>query len=56
MFGLFKTDPVKKLQKQYEKIMEQAVSAQRNGKIDVYAELTKKAEDIAKEIEALKKG
>jgi hypothetical protein len=48
MFGLFKSNPLKKLQKEYDRIMEQAVSAQRNGKLELYGELTKKAQEIEK--------
>jgi hypothetical protein len=33
MFGLFKSDPVKKHTKAYEKVLEEAVHAQRAGDI-----------------------
>tara|TARA_B100001971_G_scaffold37960_1_gene33017 strand:- start:60160 stop:60330 length:171 start_codon:yes stop_codon:yes gene_type:complete len=55
MFGLFKSDPKKKLEKEYKLKLEKAVDAQRNGKIDVYAKLSKEADDILKEIEKLEK-
>ena len=55
MFGLFKANPVKKLQKQYEKIMEQAMHAQRNGKIETYAQLAKQADEIAKKMDEYEK-
>lgn len=53
MFGFLKSDPVKKLQKEYEKISEQAMQAQRNGNIELFAELSQKAEEIGKEIDRL---
>lgn len=55
MFGLFKNDPIKKLQKEYEKKMEQAVQRQRNGDIDGYSTLSQEADEIAKKIDELKK-
>ena len=54
MFGFLKKDPIKKLQEEFERLSEKAMHAQRNGKIDVYAKLTKEADDIYKEIEKLK--
>jgi hypothetical protein len=54
MFGLFKSSPEKKMQKEYESLMEKAMHAQRNGKMDVYAELASKADKIFKEIEKIK--
>ena len=53
MFGLFKSDPIKKLKKQYEKKSEEAMNAQRNGKMDVFAELSAEVDKIGKEIDAL---
>ena len=54
MFGFLKGDPIKKLQKDYEKLSEQAMQAQRNGNIELYAELSQKAEEIGQEIDRLK--
>ena len=54
MFGLFKKDPVKKLEKKYLKLMEEAMAIQRGGDIKAYAEKSAEAEEVAKEIEALK--
>ena len=54
MFGLFKSDPVKKLEAEYAKKMELAVSRQRNGDIDGYSKLSQEADDILKEIDRLK--
>jgi len=55
MFSLFKTDPVKKLEEQYARKLTEAVEAQRNGKIELYANLTVESEEILKKIEELKK-
>jgi len=55
MFGLFKKDPVKKLEKKYLKLMEEAMEIQRGGDIKAYAQKTAEAEKVAEEIEALKK-
>ena len=54
MFSLFKKDPKKELQKEYEKLMKDAVDAQRNGDIDRYSTLSAKAEEIAQKIDKLK--
>ncbi len=56
MFGLFgKKDPTKKLQKQYQKLMEEATELQRKGDIQAYAKKSEEAEKLMKEIEALRK-
>lgn len=54
MFGLFKSDPTKKLRKQYDVKLEQAMLAQRKGDIKTYSMLTAEAEGIWAEIEKLK--
>jgi hypothetical protein len=54
MFGLFKKDPLKELEKEYQKILERAMDAQRNGNIELYSTLSFEAEEIAKKIDALK--
>lgn len=56
MFGLFKKDPVQKLQNQYEAKLAKAMQAQRNGDIRSFSELTEEANEIQKAIEALQKG
>lgn len=53
MFGLFKKDEKKVLEAEYQKILEKAVEAQRNGKIELYAELIYQSEEIIKKIDAL---
>ncbi|MDC2963607.1 DUF6435 family protein [Gammaproteobacteria bacterium] len=54
MFGLFKKDPLKKLQKEYEAKLEEAMQMQRNGKIREYSFLSSEAEDIRLKIQATK--
>lgn len=50
MFGLFKSDPQKKLRKQYEKLMEEAMQLQRGGDIKGYAKKMAEAEAISKQL------
>lgn len=56
MFGLFKSDPTKKLRKQYDAKLEQAMHAQRKGDIRTYSMLTAEAESLWAEIEKHKAG
>ncbi|MFP5459534.1 MAG: DUF6435 family protein [Bacteriovoracia bacterium] len=53
MFSFLKKDPIKVLQAEYAKKLTEAVEAQRNGKIELYANLTVESEAILKKIEAL---
>ncbi|WP_371194358.1 DUF6435 family protein [Glaciecola sp. SC05] len=55
MFGIFKSDPSKKLRKTYDIKLEQAMLAQRKGDIKTYSMLTAEAEALWAQIEALKK-
>jgi hypothetical protein len=56
MFGLFKKkDPIAKLEKQYAKLLEEAMELQRGGDIKGYAAKTAEAEAVADKIEALSK-
>ncbi|MBK7109408.1 MAG: DUF6435 family protein [Chitinophagales bacterium] len=55
MFQLFKKDPIKNLQKDYQKILEKACDAQRSGDIKGFALLTEKSEEILKQIDTLRK-
>src|SRR3990167_2412422 len=55
MFGLFKSDPAKKLRKQYSAKLEAAMHAQRNGDIRGYATLTEEAEALWKQLEPLER-
>nr|WP_156889345.1 DUF6435 family protein [Halomonas sp. 1513] len=52
--GLFSRDPSKKLQKEYERKLEQAMLAARNGDMRANASLTEEAEALRAEIEALR--
>lgn len=53
MFGLFKSNPTKKLRKQYDALLEKAMHAQRNGDIKTYSMLTAQAEELWSEIARL---
>jgi hypothetical protein len=55
MFGLFKSDPVKKLRKQYSAKLEAAMQAQRSGDIRSYATLSEEADALWKQLEPLEK-
>ncbi|MDC0602196.1 DUF6435 family protein [Aliiglaciecola sp.] len=55
MFGLFNSDPTKKLRKQYDKKLTDAMHAQRRGDIKSYSMLTAEAEKIWAEIESMQK-
>lgn len=54
MFGLFKKDPVKKLQKEYSTLMEKARDVQRSGDLKAYARMIAESEEILKKIEELR--
>ena len=53
MFGFLKSDPVKKLRKQYDAKLTQAQQAQRNGDIKGFAELSSEADAIWKKLQPL---
>ena len=50
MFSLFKKDPTKKLNKLYDRKLEEAMLAQRNGNIRAYSMITAEAEKIREQI------
>lgn len=50
MLSLFKKDPIKKLDKLYERKLEEAMHAQRKGDIKSYAMITAEAEKIKVQI------
>lgn len=54
MLGLFRKDPVAKLEKQLAAKMEEAMNAQRNGKMPLFAQLSAEAEAIGQELDQLK--
>jgi hypothetical protein len=56
MLGWLKSDPVKVMTKEYSKVLEKAMFAQRNGDMKLYADLSFEAAELLKKIEALKEG
>ncbi|WP_293758850.1 DUF6435 family protein [uncultured Paraglaciecola sp.] len=54
MFGFLKSDPAKKLRKNYDKKTTDAMLAQRKGDIKTYSMLTAEAEKLWAELEQLK--
>ena len=53
MFSFFKSDPLKKLKKEYEKKLTEATMAQRSGDIKKYAMLTAESEKIKEKMKSL---
>ncbi|HAQ49060.1 MAG: DUF6435 family protein [Glaciecola sp.] len=53
MFGLFSRDPSKKMRTKYDKLLEDAMHAQRRGDIKSYSMLTAEAEALWEQIEKL---
>ena len=51
MFGLFKSSPVKKWQKEHAVLVSKAFNAQRNGNIRLYSSLTAEAEALREKID-----
>ncbi|WP_111639745.1 DUF6435 family protein [Marinomonas shanghaiensis] len=54
MFSFLKSDPIKKLDKEYGELLEKAMQAQRGGDIRLYSELTEKAEAVKVKLDELK--
>ena len=54
MFSLFKSDPIKKLQNQHKKLLEEAMHTQRSGDLKKYAFQMEAIDKLEKEIEALR--
>ena len=54
MFGLFKKDPIKKLEKQYSELMAKAVDVQRSGDLRAYSRLIEESETLQIKIQELK--
>ena len=52
MFGLFRSNPAKRLRKDYQRKLEEAMHAQRNGDMRAYAFRTVEAEEIRNKLEA----
>lgn len=55
MFGLFKSDPKKKLEAAYKSKLEEAMRCQRNGDIFNYSRLSAEAAELEKQLDALDK-
>ncbi len=55
MFGLFKKNPTKELEKQHKRLMEEAVAVQRSGDLRAYAEKISEAEKLMDKIVELNK-
>lgn len=55
MFGLFKKNPIKKLEKEYYATLEKARDIQRSGDIKAYSAMMAKSEEIWAKIESLRK-
>ncbi len=53
MFNIFKRNPIPKIEKLYEQKLEQAMNAQRNGNIELYAKLSVEAQELLKQLDAL---
>lgn len=53
MFGLFKKDPTKKLEKEYERLMAKARDVQRSGDLKAYAVLIEESETILAKIDEI---
>ena len=56
MFGLFKKDPVKQLEKDYSRLLSEAMALQRGGDIKGYAAKSAEAEAVMDKIIALRDG
>ncbi|SER13595.1 DUF6435 family protein [Neolewinella agarilytica] len=54
MFGLFKKDPVKALEKKHAQLMEKAMHVQRSGDLKAYAAIIDEAKKVEDEIIELK--
>lgn len=50
MFGIFKSHPIKKYQKEYQQLLQDAMQAQRGGDIRLYSELSEQADKLYKKI------
>lgn len=51
MFGLFNSDPLKKLEKQRARLLEEAMHVQRSGDLKLYAQKMQAIDALEKEIE-----
>ena len=51
MLNLFKKSPIKQLEAEYKKKLEEANAAQRGGNMPLFAVLSKEAEDIGEKLD-----
>ena len=54
MFGFLRADPVKKMEKQYAKLLEEARDLQRGGNMPAFAEKSAEAEALGQELDVLR--
>lgn len=54
MFGIFKKDPIKKLEKEYLKLQEEAMHIQRSGDLRAYADKITESEEVLKKLDELR--
>ena len=54
MFGIFRSRPLKKLEAEYRRLMEDARNLQRNGDILAFAQKTAEAEAIGRKLDELR--
>lgn len=55
MFGLFKKDPIKALEKKHARLLEEAMRVQRSGDLKAYARKIDEAQKVEDEIAELSK-
>ncbi len=54
MFGLFKSNPEKQLQREYGRLLERGMQFQRKGDIKSYSMITAEAEEVRQQLEKLR--
>lgn len=54
MFGFLRPDPIRRLEKRYAKLLEEARDLQRGGNMPAFAEKTAEAEAVGKELDDLR--
>lgn len=55
MLKLFRRDPSKKLETEYQKLLQEARDLQRNGDIEGFARMSARAEEVGRQLEAARK-
>ncbi len=54
MFSIFKSNPTKKLEKEYRQMLEKARDIQRSGDLRLYAKVMEESEELWRKIESMK--